>query len=146
MIIAYNKPITFGRHGTAKDLQCTGIDFSEDGNHSWTKAPVAEFAIQLPVARQEVLLQLDAAPFIIPESVTAQKVFVFVGGLFTGYCSFTEPEVRALPLNRNALSGRALQLSLVIPTATSPASLRISDDERELGICLTSIIFRSGPE
>ena len=85
MIIAYNKPITFGRHGTAKDLQCTGIDFSEDGNHSWTKAPVAEFAIQLPVARQEVLLQLEAAPFIIPESVTAQKVFVFVGGLFTGY-------------------------------------------------------------
>jgi hypothetical protein len=47
MVITYNELVTFGRYGTAKSLNCTGIDFLEDGNQSWTDAPVAELDIQL---------------------------------------------------------------------------------------------------
>jgi hypothetical protein len=144
MMVAYAKPITFGRYGTAKDLLCTGIDFSEEGDHSWTSAPVAELDIQLPPARHAVILQLDAAPFIIPERVTAQTVFVYMGGLFVGFCKFATNEVRSLSIQPNALTSRVSRLSLVMPTAISPMSLGISDDERELGIRLTSIIFNVG--
>jgi hypothetical protein len=144
MVITYNEPVTFGRYGTAKSLNCTGIDFLEDGNQAWTDAPVAELDIQLPFARQDVVFELDATPFIIPDLVTAQKVFIFVGGMFVGYCAFKEHEVRTFPVNRNVISGRAARLSLVIPTATSPISLRIGEDLRELGICLNSISFNTG--
>jgi hypothetical protein len=141
MVIGYNEPITFGSHGTARNLNCTGIDFSEDRNQSWTNAPMAELDIEVPFARQGVLFQMEATPFIIPDVISAQNVFIFLGGLFIGYCTLRGHGVSTFSINRNIMAGRPGRLSLVIPTATSPMSLRISDDMRELGICLTSIVF-----
>ena len=143
MLITYDKPVTFGRDGTARNPNCTGIDFFEE-NQSWTSAPVAELDIQLPFAQQDVMFDLDATPFVIPDRIAAQKVFVFVGGMFVGYCALTDHDVRTFPVNRNVISGRAARLSLVIPTATSPNSLHMGEDVRELGICLISIAFRTG--
>jgi hypothetical protein len=139
--IRFNDPITFGRDGTAKELNCTGIDFSEDGNRSWTTAQFAELEIQLPFVRQEIFLQLEAGPFIFPDVVSSQKVFIFLGGMFVGYWSLTGHGVRKFPLNRSSIAPRGTRLALVIPTATSPESLRMSEDMRELGLYLTSIVF-----
>jgi hypothetical protein len=143
MAIGYNEPITFGHFGTAKSLNCTGIDFLEDGDRSWTCAPVAELDIQLPFARQDIALELDAAPFVIPDIVPSQKAFIFVGGLFVGFCTFAAHAVKVFPINRGIISGRVTRLSFVIPNAVSPHSLSMSEDTRELGICLHSIVFRS---
>jgi hypothetical protein len=144
MVITYNEPVTFGRFGTARNLNCTGIDFLEDGSQSWTIAPVAELEIQLPFARQDVVFELDATPFTIPAVISAQQVFIFVGGIFIGYCSLKEHDVRTFPVNRNVISGRAARLSFVIPTAASPNVLGVGEDMRELGICLNSIVFKTG--
>jgi hypothetical protein len=143
MAISYNEPITFGRLGIAKTLNCAGIDFSEDGFNSWTEAPVAEMDIPLPIARQEVRLEIDVAPFILAGEVAVQSVFIFLGGFFIGFCSLVEPVVRTFPIARNLVSGRPMRLSLVIPTARSPFSLNISDDLRELGVHLHSMVFRA---
>ncbi len=62
MALAFNEPIALGRSGTAKPLNCAGIDFLDGSNKFWTSAAVAEFAIQLPLARQDVVVQLDATP------------------------------------------------------------------------------------
>ena len=144
MSVSYNEPITFGRGGSALGLNCTGIDFGEEG-YSWTCAPVAEMDVQLPFARQDVALQLEASPFLVPDKLFVQKVFIFLGGLFVGYYSLRGHAVRAFPINRNVVSGRATRLSLVLPNAASPAEMGLSEDERELGIYLTSITFRTMP-
>lgn len=145
MTLNYNEPITFGRSGNATGLNCTGIDFSEDGNQSWTHGPVAELDVQLPFARQDVVVQLEASPFLVPEVLKAQNVFIFLGGLFVGYYALKGHTIRAFPVNRSVVSGRATRLSLVIPTATSPHALNLSGDLRELGIYLTSIVFNTAP-
>src|SRR6201995_5478984 len=85
MAISYNVPITFGRNGSAKTLNCSGIDFSEAGIQSWTSASQAELEVQLPPARQEVLVQIEASPFIIPTVVESQQVFIFLCGMFVGF-------------------------------------------------------------
>jgi hypothetical protein len=64
--------------------------------------------------------------------------------MFVGYCALTGRDARTFPVNRNVISGRPARLSLVIPTATSPNSLQMGEDVRELGICLISIVFRTG--
>lgn len=143
MPISYNEPITFGRYGTAQELGCTGIDFSEEGSQSWTSAPVAEIDVQLPFARQEIALEIEATPFLIDERVTVQDLFVFAGGLFTGFVKLTGHRVLNFALNRSTMSGRSTRLSLVIPTAVSPRSLGLSQDQRELGIYLNAITFRT---
>lgn len=145
MPIGYNEPITFGRFGNAVGMNPTGIDFSEDGPHSWTTMPVVELDIQLPFARQDVVLQLEASPYVIPDVLPVQKLFIFLGGLFIGYTSMTGHAVRSFPVNRAAVSGRAARLTLVLPEATSPETLRISEDMRELGVYLSSIVFRTVP-
>ena len=143
--IGYNQPITFGRDGTAKALNCTGIDFSEDGSQSWTSAPTAELDIQLPIARQDIFVQIEASPFIIPDVVSAQQVFIFMGGSFIAYCTLKGHDVRTFPINRSVMSGRSTRMSLIIPTATSPSSLSLSEDMRELGIYLSAIVFKTTP-
>ena len=143
MPISYNEPITFGRHGTAQDLGCTGIDFSEDGSQSWTSEPVAELDVQLPFARQDIVLEIEATPYLIEGHVIAQDLFVFTGGLFTGFAKLIGHKSLSFPLSRSALAGRSTRLALVIPTAVSPRSLGLSQDERVLGIYLNAITFRT---
>jgi hypothetical protein len=143
MAISYNEVITFGRNGTAKSLNCSGIDFSEGEKESWTYAPVAEMDIQLPPARGEVTLHLEATPYVVPDHVAAQNVFIFLGGLFIGYCTFSDYDTKTFMVLRGAIAGRPNRMSLVIPTAASPASLSSSEDMRALGIRLTSIRFNT---
>jgi hypothetical protein len=143
MAISYNVPITFGRHGTAKTLNCTGIDFSEDGAQSWTNAPLAELEVQLPPARQEVLIQIEAAPFIIPNLVECQDVFIYLGGMFVGFFKLFGHASREFPINRNIISGRPNRMAMVLPNATAPSSALASEDMRELGIYLNTIVFKT---
>ena len=143
MTVSYNEPITFGFNGSALGLNCNGIDFSESGNQSWTCAPVAEMDIQLPFARQDVVMELVASPFLVADVIKSQKVFIFLGGSFIGYFSLLGHVVRTFPVNRTIISGRTTRLALVIPDAASPSSLELSGDLRELGIYLTSIAFKT---
>ena len=145
MTSKYNEPITFGRHGSAVELHCTGIDFSEDGTQSWTSAPVAEMDIQLPFARQDVTMRIEASPFLVAGQVAVQKVFIYLGGLFVGYYALRGHAERTFPVNRAVVSGRMSRLALVIPTAASPLSMNMSEDLRELGIYLSTITFLTTP-
>jgi hypothetical protein len=140
MPIGYNEPVTF-RNGTARALNCVGIDFSEDGLQSWTVAPVVELDIQLPFGRQTISLRLEGNPFTLAGAVPVQKVFVFIDGSFIGYANFAGHSVKTFPIGRSVMSGRLMRLTLVIPTATSPADVYASEDMRELGLHLTSVIF-----
>jgi hypothetical protein len=140
MSLSYNVPITFGLDGVARELNCRGIDFSEAGEESWTIEPVAELEVQLPLARQDVYVQVEVRPFLT-NTILAQRIFVFVGGLFTGYFTVSGSSKKIIPVARGVLSGRAVRFSMVIPTAASPKMLGLSEDMRELGIRLSSVTF-----
>jgi hypothetical protein len=142
MAINYNVPITFGRSGSAKGLNCTGIDFSEVGAQSWTSASVAEMDVQLPPARQDVVVQIEASPFVIHDIIPAQHVFLFLGGLFLGFFVLRDYQVTVLPVGRGLLTGRPSRLSLILPNATSPSASYVSEDMRDLGIYLSAIVFK----
>jgi hypothetical protein len=141
MPIKYNEPIAFGRSGMARVLKCSGIDFSEAGSESWTSEPVAEMEFELTLVRQDVSLQIEGAPFLIPGTISIQPVFVFISGSFIGFANFIGHAVRTFPVQRNVLNGRPSRLTLVMPNATSPASLGAGEDQRHLGVRLSSVTF-----
>jgi hypothetical protein len=143
MAISYNVPITFGSSGTARGLNCSGIDFSEEGTQSWTSAPVAEMDILLPPARQDIALEIEASPFLVPTVLTTQQVFIYLGGLFVGFFRLAGHEIKAFPVSRNMTSGRPNRMCFVLPNATSPLAIQLSEDMRELGIYLNSVVFRT---
>ena len=145
MAIAFNQPVTFGQNGSARSLNCTGIDFSEHADRSWTNALVAELDIQLPPSRQAVVVEIEAAPFTVPGVLTSQQLFIFLGGLFAGYGRFADKATLSFPLSRNIGTNRLARMALVVPDAASPSDMGLNEDQRLLGICLTSITFIGSP-
>lgn len=143
MPVNYNEPLTFGRNGTVQSLETTGLDFSENDSQSWTIAPVVNIELPLAYQRGGIVMDIEATPFIFPDKVPLQNAFIFMGGLFVGFFSLKGHAIRSFPIAQGGISGRNARLSIVIPTAVSPASLLISEDERELGLHLSSLFFRS---
>jgi hypothetical protein len=143
MVVHYNEPITFGCTGTARQLKCSGIDFDEDTSQSWTCGPVAELDFSLPFTEQGLSLEIEASPFVVPDLKPVQKIFVFLGGMFAGYSAWVAHAVKTFQVDRRAMTSETTPLTLVIPSAVSPTSLGIGEDYRELGICLSSITFKT---
>ena len=143
MSVNYDEPLTFGRNGTVQSLETTGLDFSENDSQSWTIAPVVNIELPLAYRRGAIVMDIEATPFIFPEMVPLQNAFIFMGGLFVGFLSLKGHAIRSFPIAQGGINGRTSRLSIVIPTAVSPASLLISEDQRELGLDLSSLLFRS---
>lgn len=140
---AFNVPITFGRSGTAAGMGCSGIDFGDPGERSWTTAPLVEIEIRLPPAREDVTLEINTGAFSI-DSVPRQHVFGYLGGMFIGFWIVKDfGRITAL-VPRALLAGRVTRLAFALPNAISPMALGLSEDRRELGLHLHSIIFKPG--
>ncbi len=140
-MLQFNEPITFGPSGSARELNPTGISFEDSGPYSWTIAPVAEIEIQLPLARETITLEVNATPFTPENTIASQQVFIYLNGLFQGFCSMDKREKKSITITRAALSTRPSKLTFVIPTAASPKSVGIGPDIRELGLALNTITF-----
>ena len=95
----------------------------------------------MPMARQDVVIELNASSFLVDRVVPYQNVFVC--GLFVGFCRFKGYLIKSFLVSRAIISGRSTRLSLTMPTATSPNSLGIGEDLREPGISLASITFKT---
>lgn len=143
MVVAYDDPITFGRDGSAAGMSCRGIDFNDDGDRSWTTAPLAEIDIRLPLARNDISMEVLAAPFHVTTMVPRQQVFAYLGGAFLGFWTITEYGKHVARIDRVLLSGRPTRVSFAIPTAQSPCALGLSEDERVLGLHLHQLVFRT---
>ena len=107
----------------------------------WTAASEAlvVFELERPV---DLLLKIQAEPFLVPGRVERQEVRVGLNGKFVTTLVLNEGREYdfSLPLHSSDLRQRNV-LSLALPNATSPRSLGLSDDSRHLGIAVHSISF-----
>jgi len=140
-ILKLNEAVTFGKDGSIREMDPYGFDLSEPGM-SWTQDEVAGFSVTLggTVPLDAMLrLNITGRPFIQLERIERQQFFVFINGLFVGFRTLTTAAEVHFPLPRNALSPRGVRVEFVIPTASSPKSLGLSEDIRRLGIALSSV-------
>jgi len=139
-----NEPVTFGKSGSIRDMDPYGFDLSEHGI-SWTQDELAGFSASVagPVPLDAILcLTVTARPFIQPGKIEHQQLFVFVNGLFVSFRTLTAAEDMEFVLPSNAFASRGLCVEFVIPTASSPKSLGISQDIRKLGIAVTAVLLK----
>ncbi len=140
-ILKLNEAVTFGKNGSIREMDPTGFDLSEPGI-SWTQDEVAGFSLTLGgTVPLDAMLRLNIASrsFIQPERIERQQFFVFLNGLFVGFRTLTAAAEVQFALPRNVLSPRGVRVEFVIPTASSPKSLGLSEDIRKLGIALSSV-------
>jgi hypothetical protein len=135
-----NENISFGKNGSVRDMDPYGFDLSEQGM-SWTQEEVAGFSAVLGTVPPDPLLRfhVGATPFINAGHIERQQFFLFINGFYVGFRTLTTAEKVEFALPRNVLSARGLRIELVIPTATSPKTLGISNDIRKLGIAVSEM-------
>jgi len=119
-----------------------GFDLSENGL-SWTKSEVAGFSVMLGAVPPDSVLSLRVAaqPFIKADQILRQHFFVFINGTYIGFRILETYEDLEFVLPRNVLSTRGMRLEFVIPTASSPKSVGVSQDVRKLGIAISGVSF-----
>lgn len=141
LILQYNEAITFGKSGSFAQLSPIGFDLSEAGPLSWTVQQSCEFQASLSIPRQDIAFFINATPFQVPNSASAQSLFIYVNGLFQGFHTFRGSSVVEIPIRRHAITSRSTRIQFVLPNAVSPNSLGISGDLRELGLAITEMRF-----
>jgi hypothetical protein len=135
----YPLEISFGRSGTITTIPNGGIDLGDGDLASWTEQQSAWFDIIPRWPARDLTLTLTAIPFLVPDRIQFQQVFIYVNGLFCGLTSLFDPQETSFHIPRNFVSGRSTRIALAIPTAISPQHLGISADVRTLGIALTAV-------
>jgi hypothetical protein len=135
-----NENVTFGRTGSVREMEPYGFDLSEQ-SMSWTQEEVAGFSVMVGSVPPDAVLRfhIGATPFIHTGYIERQQFFVFINGLYVGFRSLTTAEKVEFVLPRNVLSARGLRVEFVIPTASSPKTLGISNDVRKLGIAISEV-------
>ena len=108
----------------------------------WTRAGEATviFKLENPV---DLLLKIKASPFLFPGKVGRQSVTVSLNDKVAS--SFVMDEAKEYDFTLRFSASDLKQqnvLSLNLPNATSPRSLRVSYDPRHLGIAVHSISFQ----
>lgn len=140
-ILKLNEAVTFGKSGSIREMDPYGFDLSEP-SISWTQDEVAGFSVALggTVPLDAVLrLNISGRPFIQADHIERQQFFVFINGLYVGFKTLTTAAETQFVLPRNVLSPRGIRVEFVIPTASSPKSLGISEDIRKLGIAISAV-------
>jgi hypothetical protein len=137
-----NETVTFGKTGSIKEFDPYGFDLSEY-SLSWTQEDVAGFSVIIGSMPPDAILRLHVAvmPFIQAGHINRQQFFVFVNGIYVGFRTLAVYQEVEFVLPRHVLSPRGLRVEFVIPTASSPKSLGISQDVRKLGIALSGVSF-----
>jgi hypothetical protein len=143
-VVTFEEGIRFGSDGNAERFFTRGWASPQDNpTLTWTVAHVAALSFRVPSTRSSVRVEVQCLPFLGNGAVQHQEGTLYINGLWFGFIKSSSPELHTFELPRDALAARGNLLSVVIPTAISPAGLGISEDTRLLGFAFETISFKA---
>ena len=102
----------------------------------WTNAAHATIFFSLDEIAP-LTLQLEMAPFLVPDKLSKQRVSFKLNDQPIGDLSLTDTELRIYEVSLPAKSLRQKNvLDFYLPDSAAPASVGVSEDQRQLGIRL----------
>jgi hypothetical protein len=133
--------IDFGAKGTSGEFVVSGMGFASDTRP--TVAGEASFLLKVPPPSEDELLKVRAVPYCVPP-LKEQVVNVKVNGAAIGVWHLTAggPAEYTLKVPAALLRGRdRLTMTWSLPTAQTPKSLHINDDDRLLSVGVSELSF-----
>ena len=140
--LSFDDGITFGTQGNAASYFLTGWASPQDHEIlTWTVAPVAQLQFRTPGGPGPTNVTIRTLPFLGNGAIPFQDAQFYLNGLWFGFARCTGLGETSFALPRDIFNPRQNVLSIVVPTAASPASLGQSEDTRILGLAFASIKF-----
>ena len=111
---------------------------------TWTVGPMASVRLSVPATEHNLLLKAEVGAFIAPGKLPRQGVKIFANGVPAGEWQFTDSEstCREIVIQKEWLrkTGK-LVLEFAIDRPTSPKSLKLSADTRNIGLKFSSLLI-----
>ncbi|MFO1151918.1 MAG: hypothetical protein U1E62_26365 [Alsobacter sp.] len=141
-LLSFQDGISFGTQGNASSYFLRGWASPQDHEIlTWTVERVAQLQFRAPGGRGPTGCTVRVLPFLGNGAIPFQDANFYLNGLWFGFTRCTELGDVSFALPRDVFNPRQNILSVVIPTAASPASLGQSEDTRVLGLAFASIKF-----
>jgi hypothetical protein len=129
----YNTKISFAQGGNATRYQGPGWSHAE-AEGTWTDGNSAKLSFALPASDKDIVFKATMSGFTKAPELPTQSVEVFINGAQVGHWEIAVKGLVQLLIPAQAVREGNLQLEFKLAKATSPASLGISSDQRQLGL------------
>jgi hypothetical protein len=132
--LAYGAQVSFGAGGNAEPFQVSGWSETET-QFTWTEGTSAVLAIRVSPTTNRVVLRMHLAGLTKDPELPFQPVEVYVNDRKIADWQVAKPAGfnAAIPQEMTQ-SGGLLRITLKIPKAVSPKTLKMSVDSRVLGV------------
>ena len=111
-------------------------------NGVWTEAKEVSLNLNIPESAGSVTFQAMVAAFVHPKATPTQAAAIYANGVSVGEWTFTTGDLhqcRVVIPHEVLAKGTCLNLRFEITKPTSPKSMGISNDDRNLGLFFSSI-------
>jgi hypothetical protein len=133
--------IEFGEGGTSEIYRVSGWTGTGKGKtFTWSEGTSAKLALPIPAGSGELTIKMRMGGLVHPPDLLFQPVEVYANGqkiadLQVGEFADFEASIPAAIPN----PGGTIEIEFRIPNATSPKSLGVNSDTRDLGIFVAQI-------
>jgi hypothetical protein len=111
-----------------------------EGDYAWSKGKTAKLSMRVPTNVGPLTVTMTMHGLVQPPTIPVQPVELYVNGkkIANWQVTTTAPFTAEIPAELTRGQDN-LNFELRIPHATSPKVLGMNDDERILGVCVSSI-------
>jgi hypothetical protein len=139
----YGEIITFGTNGNYLPYQGWGWSYPQSG-FTWTNRTSATLVIPLAQTQADVELRATFMPFLVPDKLEKQQVKIIANNTYLASWTVTENAVQewkmTIPNDVISMSD-TLSVTFLLNDAVSPASLKVDEDTRVLGLAMRSVVL-----
>lgn len=145
-VYEYGTPVSFGYGGDSYRFRTTGWS-QEEKDFTWTEGPAASLVFRAPYHTRPMTLHLRLEGLIKPPELPYQPVEVFVNGNKLLEWHVAGEAFYSVDIPAGCVPpGPGVVVDLRIPRATSPASLGLAADARQLGVrCFEAKVVTADP-
>jgi len=136
----WSKVLNFTTRGNALPYCVSGWGEPETGL-VWTDGPNARLSFSIRPPKSDISLLMTCAPFLVEGKVPFQELHVFVNFLRVGFAVLPAPTEVAVDIPKHVFASPQVQIDFYLPRASSPASLGVGTDLRQLGVAVSRLML-----
>lgn len=136
---SFGTPLLFSNRGSSGNFTIFGWSNPEP-DFTWTAGNFASIGFTLDNVSSDVILDVDGFPFLGNGNVSSQPVSVYVNNYYLTEWVFRGIERKVSVIPKEYFDNKKqTSISFIIPKATSPSTIQISEDPRILGIAVKTL-------
>lgn len=128
--------ISFGATGNSHLIKAAGWSFAEE-NATWTEGKQADLLFTLKNPETDLVLSMKMSPLLGGE-IKEQRLIVYANNQKIKELSITSNDTYQFSIPKEIISDQ-LKISLILPDASSPQSLKMNEDERILALSVENL-------